>query len=317
MSVIHTLCLNTAIDARITVAKFLTGTIMRSTSYREYCAGKGVNNAKAIACLGGKTILNGFCGINESSIFEKMDDAIKDQLIAVKGVTRRNITIAEDGNALICHIQNPGFSIEENDIIKLQDIMLPLIKANDIVVLSGSIPPGMSTRNVQRLVEMITDRKAIILADVDPAFLRSLDCRQFHLVKPNVQEMQVLAGKDIDCIGDFVTAAVGVIRSKVIVVSMGEMGAIWIDTEKGEYVHAKLETNHSIQSDGIGCGDAMMGAFALGYSEGKTAPEILRMGICAGYANLFCEEPGIVDVDKYRKMANAVKVSDPIRVGDN
>jgi 1-phosphofructokinase family hexose kinase len=304
---IHAISLNTAIDIRIRIPQFTLGAIIRSEGYREYLAGKAVNNSRAIASLGGEVGLYCFSGANEVHSFSSISPQIKAHVIACEGVTRKNITLVNKNAELICHVQNQGYHVTESNLNELEKALYPSINEGDVIVVSGSIPIGTPPDYLDKLVRLISERKGIILLDVDPPLLSKIDCKNVRLVKPNLEELSRLAGRNLVNIDEIVTTASNLIKSNIVVVSLGQNGALWIDREKRHYVQAKTNLHEQGDLDVIGCGDAMVGAFALGIAQNKTSLEILKMGICSGYAKMFVEGPGIISLDHYHRASDFVE----------
>ena len=307
MRKIHAISLNTAIDIRIALPQFSVGAIIRSKGYSEFIAGKAVNNARAVASLGGMVSLYCFSGINEAHSFSSISPQIESHVIAVMGMTRKNITLVNNNAELICHVQNQGYSVTEINLIDLEQALYPNIKAGDVVIVSGSIPKGTPPDYLDKLVRQISKLKGIILLDVDPPLLRGIDCENVKLVKPNLEELSRLAGQNLISIEEIVTTAANLIESDIIVVSLGESGAVWIDRKNRNYFHVKTKMRDEGNLDVIGCGDAMVGAFALGIAQDKTSLDIIKMGVCAGYAKMFVEGPGVISIDHYTRALNFVE----------
>lgn len=299
MKRIHTISLNTAVDMHMVVPKFQLGTVMRSDSYNEFASGKAVNNARTIACLGAHVALYCFSGVNDVDLFSAISSLVKSNVLPVDGATRRNLTLVTHDAELICHIQNQGYSVTEAQLAQLETTLVAQLRAEDVVVISGSIPQGVPSDYLNQLVSRIVQRNATVLLDVDPVLLGRVDCNRVALVKPNLEELSRLAGRNIVEIADIVNTAHNLITSGIIVVSLGQNGAIWVDRNNRWYVHAKGTSHDQGSADVIGCGDAMVGAFALGLADNKAPMEILRMGIAAGYANMFAEGPGVISLDHY------------------
>ena len=308
MRIIHAISLNTAIDVRIKIPQFTHGAIIRSEGYSEYLAGKAVNNAQAIASLGGTANLYCFSGTNEAGLFSSISPQLTTHVIACEGATRKNITLVDKQAELICHIQNQGYSVTESNLVAFESVIYPNINEGDVVIISGSVPIGTPPDFLNRMVKKISGQKAVVLLDVDPPLLEKTDCTNIKLAKPNLEELGRLAGRNIVGIDDVVATANRLIKSSVVVVSLGKDGAVWIDRENRHYIKVKTNLFEDGSLDVIGCGDAMVGAIALGLSQDKSELEVLKMGVCAGYAKMFTEGPGPVSFEHYQRVFNFVEV---------
>lgn len=311
MTRIHAVCLNTAVDTQIEIPHFEAGIVVRSTSYKEFPSGKGVNSARAIACLGHKVQLHCITGYLEQADFEQLSPLIQTQAIGVRGTTRRNITIRETNAALVCHVQNAGYSVTNSELVDFQERLLLLTRREDVVIISGSVPLGTPDRFLQQLIDSLLNQGIKILVDVDPQWLSVLDCNKVQLVKPNIEELERLAGKRLTDDRDIADAALRVVNSRAVVVSLGERGALWIDRSKRIFVRGIINNGDAPQEPTIGCGDAMVGGFALGMAQGLPDSEILRFGLSAGYANLFAPGPGTLDPIQFRRGLERSKLALP------
>ena len=119
-----------------------------------------------------------------------------------------------------------------------------------------------------------------------------------------------MAGRNIIGIDDIVATANSLIKSSIVVVSLGKDGAVWIDREKRCYVQAKTNLSEVGSLDIIGCGDAMVGAFALGIVQNNPVLEVLKMGVGAGYAKMFVEGPGPVSFEHYQRAFDFIVVGE-------
>jgi 1-phosphofructokinase len=307
MRTIHAISLNTAIDVRIVIPQFEVGAIIRSEGYKEYLAGKAVNNVQAIVSLGGTANLFCFSGTNDAGMFSSISSQIDAHVIACKGVTRKNITLVNKNAELICHIQNQGYCVTESELTKFENAFYPKMKAGDVVVMSGSVPLGMPADYLDKVVQRVSKSKGIVLLDIDPPLLGKIDCRNVMLVKPNLEELGRLAGRNVVGIDDIVATAYNLIKSKIVVVSLGKDGAVWIDRQGRYYVQAKTNLRAEGKLDVIGCGDAMVGAIAFGIAQDKGFMDTLKMGVCSGYAKMFVEGPGPVSLEHYRRVFDCVE----------
>lgn len=308
---IYTICLNTAVDTRIVIPTFHIGNVIRSLSYSEFPAGKAVNVARTLSCLNTPVRLYCFAGKLEADLFSTtVGSNVQAVVTAVDGYTRRNLTIVAPNGSLIAHIQNPGYDISPRDFQELQNGFLNSVKAGDTVVVSGSLPNGCSTETLNVFLQCISESDTRILLDVDPAILREVDSERVYLLKPNRAELLSLAGREIHSPIELAQAALDLLKSKIILLSLGGDGAIWINRDSGLRLIGRTPPLEAGNGDPVGCGDAMLAAVSLGISQGETDEHVLlRMGIAAGYSNLLSVGPGTINADSYHKLIHHVSVS--------
>lgn len=303
------ICFNTSIDIRITVSKFSTGSVIKTSGYEEFAAGKAVNCARMLSCLGVPTSLFCFCGTADKTMFESISESIETHIVTSDHLTRRNITITNENADLICHLRNPGYSVTSETINFLSIGILENVSLGDIVIFSGSLPPGMNLIDFEEILKNISRCGGRIILDISAEWLKNLKQVEVELIKPNREELSEYVGHDLISKNSIIHAVQQLPKSKFVVVSLGEEGALWIDRSRGVSFMGSLTLGEAPLTDDVGCGDAMVGAIALGLSMGRSSAEILRMGIAAGASNLFAPGPGLIDVSRYRKMAELVEVT--------
>ena len=139
---IYTLTLNPAVDISLCVKGGLTpGQINRSYMTRTDPGGKGINVSKTLKALGMESVI---CTAVAGPDGEKLAGMLRNdfEVISVSypsGNTRTNIKIAgEDG--VTTDINAVGPLYDKNAVIRLQNHILENLKAEDIVVISGSAP---------------------------------------------------------------------------------------------------------------------------------------------------------------------------------
>ena len=140
---IRTLALNPAIDQTVRLDRLMPGEVLRADASRLDPGGKAVNVASCLADWGMKVVVTGLLGRDNAAAFEQLFAAkgIADHMIRVAGATRTNIKLLEaDGRTTDVNL--PGFTAGAADI-KAVSNQLAHAGAGDLVVISGSQPPGL------------------------------------------------------------------------------------------------------------------------------------------------------------------------------
>ena len=106
-----------------------------------------------------------------------------------------------------------------------------------------------------------------------------------HLLKPSLRELQDLVGREIGTPFEQECAAREVIeqgRSEIVVLSLGEEGALLVTAEECErFAAVPVEARST-----VGAGDSMLAGIVLGLSRGLALREAVRFGLAAGAAAL-------------------------------
>jgi 1-phosphofructokinase family hexose kinase len=151
-----------------------------------------------------------------------------------------------------------------------------------IVVLSGSLPPGVPTDFYHRLLQQTTCR--VVLDIRGPELLEALACRPF-LVKPNREELGKTFDRDLSNDDD----AAAAVRQTI------ELGADWVvltDGSRPTFIgfdgglfRASPPEDLNVVNP-IGCGDCLAAGIAVALEGGRTPLDAIRFGMGAAIDNL-------------------------------
>ena len=141
---IITVTLNPAVDKTVELKNFKIGNINRIETVRKDAGGKGINVSKVITELGGQTEALGFLAGNSGQfITDSLDKLnINYSFTWIKGETRTNLKIIDTINDQETEVNEPGPHISKKYINALKSQLLEIASPNDLIVLTGSLPPG-------------------------------------------------------------------------------------------------------------------------------------------------------------------------------
>ena len=299
---------NPALDKTLLIDRFVKRGVVRVKEVYQYPSGKGINVSRAIARLGGRSIATGFLGgpigmwIEESLKAE----GIECDFVFVKSCTRTSTTIRCDEEGIEVHIVEPGEEIEHDEVAELLKKVESLASANDIVVLSGSLPPGVPSDFYAWCIDGVQAKGAVALLDASKdALIRALRSRPF-LIKPNEEELAEALGMPcqseqqiFDAIKSFLSEGI-----KYVIISQGERGAIG-GCEDGIWraIPPRVKVVNT-----IGSGDAMLGGIAYALWCGLGFEEVLRWGVAVGTANVLVDGPCYFETSMAVEIYKAVKL---------
>ena len=262
---IYTLTLNPSLDYLLDTPEIIFGKTNRSSSDSLHFGGKGINVSYILkqleipsVCLG---FTAGFTGEELEDMLGKqglMTDFVKLE----KGNTRINVKIRSGG---ITEINAQGPNISELDICRLFS-KLDTLKDGDTLVLAGSTPKGYDDI-YETIMKRLSDKDVRFVVDTSgKKLLDRLKYKPF-LIKPNVDELSEISGKELVCDCDIVSASKNLqsLGAVNVLVSMGDKGAILVD-EKGT-VHKASPVKISPVST-VGAGDSMVAGFLAGLEKG-------------------------------------------------
>lgn len=296
MSKIITVTANTALDLFLEVDGLTEKDNILADSSREFACGKGVNVARAIAAQGSAVTCLGFVGCQSMMTFKALEsNLLHTDLTPVEGKTRTNITLFDNGRNRETHIRTAGYSVTELDCRELAAKLEETLQPKDIVVFSGSLPPGAPDDLYAYLISVCKRNDTLTILDSSGNSLKQSLAAKPYLIKPNQQELEELVGESLNNEQAIVEAARYWVDQGItwVYVSRGRQGVIAVGREMA------LAANITELPDGImthiGCGDAMVAGLALAIAAGENPENTLMRGVACGVANLYDIEPGTFD----------------------
>jgi len=303
---IITLTLNPAIDKTAEINEFSVNKVNRVSSIRLDAGGKGINVSKVINTLGGESMAVGIIAGNNGNFIKNYLDEnnIKNDFVLEKGETRVNLKIVDNINHTHTDI-NENFVVSDAALGKVKDKIIENLNKsrdeNNIVVLSGSIPLGLSKSCYREIIESLKGTKAKVILDAEgELFINGIEASPY-LVKPNIDELKSTFNKEINSSSDIVNVSRECIISKgviYVVVSMGEDGSLYISKDKAFLVKG---FNVKVRST-VGAGDSMVAALAFAIEKGYTIEKAAALASASSTAAVMTEgsQPGkIEDINEF------------------
>lgn len=256
-----TVTLNPSIDRTITLPTLKVGEINRAQEITLHPGGKGVNVSRAAQAFGSRThalFIGGALG--QSWMSSKLDESgIAHTVISGYESIRSNMTIVA-GNGEVTKINEPGPTLGESDIEKIEAALSEMDLNGNWVVFAGRLNPGLSADSYSRLARFARSRGGHVAVDSSgEEFASAVRAGAVDLVKPNHHELSELVGRPLMTISDVITAADEVIAGGVTTVlcSMGADGALLITKDGATH----CEPIEKVSGTPVGAGDILLGIF--------------------------------------------------------
>lgn len=284
---IYTVTFNPALDYVVRVDGFTLGAVNRTVQEHIFYGGKGINVSAVLANLGYDNTALGFVAGFTGEEIERGAKTLgfaSDFIHVKKGMTRINVKLkAEDET----EINGMGPEIMPEDVEALL-AKLDRLVAEDVLVLSGSIPASISDRIYEEIMERLDGRGIRIIVDATRELL--LNVLQYHpfLIKPNNHELGEMFGVELHSDEEIIHyARILQERGAVnVLISMAGDGAILI-TEDGQVL--KRKPPKGTVKNSVGAGDSMVAGFTAGYLKSGDYEEALKLGTAAGSASAFSD----------------------------
>lgn len=305
---ITTVTLNPAIDKMITVEKMNIGGVNMVGSIQIDPGGKGVNVSRVIQRLRGKTVALGFVGggMGRCIIHCLKKERVPTDFVEVEGETRMNLSLMERTKKVVTSFHEMGHRVREIELEILKDKLKGWLDGSKIVVLSGSVPPGIPQGIYKELIFLIKSRDVKVFLDTHGRPLKEGIKAGPYLVKPNLDEMRELTGSPLSSDEDIVSSGKRLIESGVDIgiVSMGKRGAyIFTEDKTLRAVAPRIEMLST-----IGSGDSMIAGLALSLARGDSLEDAISLGVAAGAATAMTMGTELCRRDDVVRLKKEIKI---------
>jgi 1-phosphofructokinase len=295
---IYTLTLNPTLDIHMRVDNPKLGTLNRAKNVRYAPSGKGLNVSSALAAQGirSKAILplGGPIGYLLESMLNDLN--VESVVISVQGETRANTKVI-DQNGTLSEFNGAGAALSDQETQACFD-GLKNLGAQDILILSGSLPPGVSTTIYAEMTERAKTKGASVSLDASgEAMIHGLGAKP-NLVKPNKLEAEELFSKPITTYQEALAAArkIQEMGIEIVILSLEEKGAIFLNASKNQAEQVCLAVPPTVTAiTPSGAGDSMLAGTIYGLQQNwswekvarhATATATARVISTSGYPNL-------------------------------
>lgn len=247
--------------------------------------GGGINVARAITFLGGNATALFPAGgaTGEHLVTLLQTEHVPVVTIASREWTRQNLHVHIDASGEQYRFVMPGAALHDDEIQALQTQVLQ-IPPGSLLVISGSLPPGVSLPQFVALIRAAQQHGLRCIIDSSgEALTAALEIGNIELVKPNQKELSALVQRDLSQPDDVRNAAQELVRSGKahrVVVSLGAQGALAVDARSCVQVVPPPIKSQST----VGAGDSMVGAMTLKLAENASLQDMVRYGVAAGSA---------------------------------
>jgi hexose kinase, 1-phosphofructokinase family len=282
---IHTLTFAPSLDSATQTPQIYPEGKLRCSSPVFEPGGGGINVARAIVFLGGKaTAIFPVGGATGEHLAELLtEEHVPVECVKAREWTRQNLHVHVSTSGEQYRFVMPGATLHDAEIRQLEEKVTE-IEAGSLLVISGSLPPGVT---LERLVQLITSAQRhgvrCVIDSSGEALSAALDVGNIELVKPNQKELSALVKRDLVEPDDVRKAALEIVRSgkaRRVVVSLGAQGALAVDAHNCIQVVPPPIKSQST----VGAGDSMVGAMVLKLAENAGLEEMVRYGVAAGSA---------------------------------
>ncbi|WHP29580.1 6-phosphofructokinase II [Trabulsiella odontotermitis] len=303
MANIYTLTLAPSLDcATLTPQIYPEGKLRCSAPVFEP-GGGGINVARAITFLGGRAtaIFPAGGATGEHLVSLLADENVPVDTVDARDWTRQNLHVHVESSGEQYRFVMPGAALNEDEFRQLEEKVLQ-IEEGAILVISGSLPPGVKTERLVQLIKAAQHNGIRCVVDSSgDALVAALDIGHIELVKPNQKELSALVQRELTQPDDVRKAAQEIVHSGKalrVIVSLGPQGALGVDASDCVQVVPPPVKSQST----VGAGDSMVGAMTLKLAENASLEDMVRFGVAAGSAATINQGTRLCSLENTRKI---------------
>jgi len=306
---VATVTLNAAIDQTVWISGFQLNAVNRAQEMQIEASGKGVNVASFLTDSGiATTTVTGYLGQDNADLFEQFfaSKHIEDRFVRIPGRTRINVKIVDDMNKQSTDLNLPGLAPPEKALETLLETLGHLITSCDWFVLSGSLPPDAPLTSYATIIRYLRQHQKHIVLDTSGDALREGVLAGPTIIKPNIDELQSLAGHPLPDETAIHMSARHVLNESIqlVAVSMGERGALFVDKDK-----AVLAVPPIIRvTRTAGAGDAMVAGLVVGQIQGLNLLDSAKLATAFSMGAITRTGPHLPSREMLQSYADSVSV---------
>jgi tagatose 6-phosphate kinase len=312
--VILVVALNPALDVTHHLPSVDWAGVNRPAVIRARAGGKGLNVARILRAIGAEVQVIGLAGgvTGEQVVSALGELEVPASLTRIAGETRRTFAVVDTARGSTALFNEPGPQVGQHEYADFCVRYEKALVGCSAVVLSGSLPPGLSPDTYAELGAMAAATGAPTVLDAHgEALLRGAAARP-AIVKPNLAELEALAGRSLSTVGgadkDAVALAARELRAvgpQAVVVTLGSDG-LYALTADGSWQAAPPA---AVLGNPTGAGDAVAAGLVHGLVLGRPWEELLRHAVALGAASVAVPVAGEFSHADYAEALAGVRVN--------
>jgi 1-phosphofructokinase family hexose kinase len=277
--------------------------------------GSGVHASLIAQAFGAQTLALVLLGGHTGSLWQREAEGrgLLFDLVPINGETRESFCLIDlEGGSQVEAVE-AGPQVDEHSLPRLLEQLKGQLPHAEMLVLSGSLPPGLPEDSYARMIDLARRAGVPVLLDAHSQPLRlALQSRPW-MIKPNLDEFHALMGRETTSLAERAEASRELARREglVVALSMAVEGLLlttlegqWQMLPPGTALHLPGGTGRNT----IGCGDALVGAFAAEFSRTGDLLAAVRLGLAAAHQNLGTLGVPEVDPEQARRLATEISV---------
>lgn len=275
------IALNPTIDVSSQAPRIHPTVKIRTHHERQRPGGGGVNVASVIATLGDKAELVVLAGGATGAMLEDAlkATAISVHAITIAGSTRIAFMVREEETGLAYRFVPEGPEISASNVSAALRVVDQF--QGDYLVASGSLPRNAPADVYAEIAKCAAKKGAKFILDCPGMTLRdTLGKAPVFLIKPSLEELEVLGGSRLDENGVAQSTLVRDGAAEFVAVTLGREGALLA----GAFGTLRVPSKHVVAKSTVGAGDSFIGGLVWFLAGGGSMEQAFRFGVAAGAA---------------------------------
>ncbi len=281
-----TLTLSPTLDLATSADHVVPGPKLRCDAPRIDPGGGGVNVSRAIRILGGESLAIIVAAGHAGAMVEDLlrGEGIQPLVLPAPGPTRESLSVTDRSSGAQFRFVMPGPPWAGSDVEVVLTTASLVAQPGDLLVLSGSQPPGVPVDFPHRLAMRLAARGADLVLDTSGAALRHIvetpGAPPIATLRMDETEAAELAGGRLRHrheTADFAAALVARGVARTVIIARGADGSVL--AAEGLRLHG-LPPRVQVVSK-VGAGDSFTGAYVLALSRGAGPATALQSGVAA------------------------------------
>ncbi len=257
--------------------------------------GKGINVALALAKLGHEVDSFSVIGKNDEDFFREAlcKNNIVPRLVCVNTPTRHSYKIIDLKNGTDTELNEAGPKISSILLSNIKKEIANLFNQCNYLVLTGSIPPGISPEFYEELIQKAHHQNIITALDTSgQELIKSIHAHP-QILRVNKKEIEDYSGNNLNSLDEIANVAYSINKTGIrwVIVSLGAEGALGTDGTATWYV---CPPKVSVVNP-IGAGDTMLAGLISAYAQSQDLADALLYSTALATARII--NPQISDLD--------------------
>ncbi len=284
-----TVTINPAMDLVMELDKFRLNVTNRVQRKFSCVGGKGTHVSINLSLMGVRSKAAGVVmGATGDDILRQLAQYDIDlRFIRLNDGNSRTNYVLTDSEKNCTLVSEKGIMMDQAVIDEFIDHYSALVESGDMVVISGDASNQKDTRLQEKLMDIASAKGARFCLDASGIHLEAGIRKRPFLIKPNLDELSILCGREL-CTEDDILSALREVNdngAENIIVSCGGDGSYaLLDGKLYRVLSPEVEVKNT-----VGCGDALLSGIVAGHEMKLSTVDSLKKATAAAAATAMNE----------------------------